>query len=146
LEEVTFVLKRDGERVAVDESRTIKAVAQFLNLCERRQLAEATQYLAPGAVMVFPGNTVYRRLEDMAAASALRYKTILKPDKTFDFFARPDGTMGVICTGTLAGINLHGVEFSGVRFIDRFLIRDGKIVEQQVWNDVAHLGVLDAKP
>ena len=27
--------------------------------------------------------------------------------------------------------------FEGIRYIDRFLMRDGRIVDQKVWNDLA---------
>ncbi|MCC5862905.1 MAG: 4-oxalocrotonate tautomerase [Gammaproteobacteria bacterium] len=28
-----------------------------------------------------------------------------------------------------------------VRFIDRFEVRDGRLVDQQVWNDLAEVGI-----
>jgi hypothetical protein len=33
--------------------------------------------------------------------------------------------------------------FEGVRYVDVFIIEDGLIVEQMVWNDFAELGVLN---
>ena len=36
-----------------------------------------------------------------------------------------------------------GTPYSGIRFIDRFTVRDGKLVDQNVWNDMAE--VLGAK-
>ncbi|HEU5300303.1 MAG TPA: hypothetical protein VFW08_12485, partial [bacterium] len=68
--------------------------------------------------------------------------------KTFeewDVAVRRDGTAIVISTGTLSGENLHGVRFEGVRYIDRFVLRDGRIVAQQVWNDLDTSGVLDRR-
>jgi hypothetical protein len=29
-----------------------------------------------------------------------------------------------------------GTPYSGIRFIDRFTVRDGKLVDQNVWNDM----------
>ncbi len=46
--------------------------------------------------------------------------------------------------GTLQGESLSGRPFSGIRFIDRFVLRNGKIVDQRVWNDMAESGVLGA--
>jgi hypothetical protein len=43
----------------------------------------------------------------------------------------------VYCHGTLEGCWLDGTAFSGVRFIDRFLVQGGLLVSQDVWNDLA---------
>jgi len=59
---------------------------------------------------------------------------------------RADGTAIVVTTGTLEGENRHGVPFAGIRYIDRFAVRDGLIVSQQVWNDLDSTGVLDRRP
>jgi hypothetical protein len=47
------------------------------------------------------------------------------------------------CYGTLYGELLDGTPYSGIRFIDRFTVKDGKLVDQMVWNDMAE--VLGAK-
>ena len=39
--------------------------------------------------------------------------------------------------GGLRGEWADGTPFEGIRYIDRFLIRDGRIVDQKVWNDLA---------
>ena len=41
--------------------------------------------------------------------------------------------------GTLAGEWPDGTAFSGIRFIDRFEVTDGKITQQDVWNDIAEV-------
>jgi hypothetical protein len=43
----------------------------------------------------------------------------------------------VYCFGTLYGEWSDGTPFSGVRFIDRFTIKDGLLTDQRVWNDLA---------
>jgi len=45
----------------------------------------------------------------------------------------------VYCTGTLEGVWLDGRAFSGVRFIDRFEVAEGRIRRQDVWNDLAEV-------
>ena len=65
--------------------------------------------------------------------------------KTFDHvdsFAVVDGQV-VYVMGTLQGINRYGVSFSDVRYIDRFVLKDGLIIQQDVWNDLAESGVLE---
>jgi hypothetical protein len=46
--------------------------------------------------------------------------------------------------GTLYGLNNFGIEFAGVRYIDRFVVEGGLIVSQEVWNDLAESGVLNS--
>ena len=40
-------------------------------------------------------------------------------------------------SGTLYGEWPDGTPFEGNRYIDRFEVRDGKIVKMEVWNDSA---------
>jgi len=60
-------------------------------------------------------------------------------------FPCPDGSV-VVVTGTLCGENLKGVPFQGVRYIDRLVVRDERIVLQQIWNDRVDPGVLEREP
>ena len=50
-----------------------------------------------------------------------------------------EGGAVVHCHGTLSGTFADGAEFQGIRFIDRFTVRDGKLVDQRVWNDMAEV-------
>ncbi|MGB1877264.1 MAG: hypothetical protein ACPHGY_10195, partial [Rhodospirillaceae bacterium] len=54
----------------------------------------------------------------------------------FDEFQDGDETV-VYSTGMLNGEALDGSAISEVRYIDRFVFRDGLMVDQQVWNDLA---------
>ena len=45
----------------------------------------------------------------------------------------------VYCFGTLQGERLDGTPYSGIRFIDRFTVREGRLVDQQVWNDMGEV-------
>jgi hypothetical protein len=45
----------------------------------------------------------------------------------------------VYVLGTLHGRWLDGRTFEGIRFVDRFEIRDGKIRSQEVWNDAGEV-------
>jgi len=44
--------------------------------------------------------------------------------------------MVVYCFGTLYGEWPDGRPFEGIRFIDRFVARAGKLADQKVWNDL----------
>lgn len=118
-----------------------ETIREYLKASGERSMAEAASYLADEAVLVFPQGR-FDDLEEMAAAMAGRYSAISKTYDTWDLMENDGGTV-VVTTGTLSGVNLHGVDFAGVRFCDRFVVRDGLIHEQHVWNDLAESGVLD---
>lgn len=86
-------------------------VRQYLAAMERRDLAAARALLAPGFHMVFPGA---RRFDTLEALVEWGF-------------------------GTLNGELLDGSSYSGIRFIDRFTVRDGKLADQNVWNDMAEV-------
>ena len=71
----------------------------------------------------------------MPQRAASTYLWVKKAFERFDEYEAADGIV-VYNYGTLWGEWLDGAPFEGVRYIDRFLIRDGKIVDQQVWNDL----------
>ncbi|MFK7854887.1 MAG: hypothetical protein AB8B79_12265, partial [Granulosicoccus sp.] len=43
----------------------------------------------------------------------------------------------VYCHGTLSGVWTDSSTFSGIRFVDRFVLSGGLIQSQYVWNDLA---------
>jgi len=119
-------------------------VRRFLDAMERRDLDAARRLLAPDFAMTFPGGVRFERLEDLVAWAAPRYRFVRKRYERFDAAPGPDGT-AVYCFGTLEGEWLDGTAFSGIRFIDRFLTRDGQLADQRVWNDMAETRA-DAAP
>jgi uncharacterized membrane protein YjjB (DUF3815 family) len=119
----------------LNPEQTVKA---YLDAMERRDLATAKSFLAPGFFMVFPGNKRFDSLEQLVASAKERYRSARKAyEKT-----EASGN-SVYCFGTLFGELLDGTPYSGIRFIDRFTVKDGKLVDQMVWNDMAE--VLGAK-
>ena len=123
------------------ESDAVDVVTRFLRLLEDRRLPEASELLAPDVEITFPGGRRFHDLEKQVASSAGRFRGVQKVFEGID--AMPaDGGAVVYVHGTLAGEDLAGVGFSGVRFIDRFEVLDGKIVDQRVWNDLAETGVV----
>ena len=119
-------------------SKAEEVVREYLAAMERRDLAAAKAMLAPGFFMVFPGGARFDSLEQLVASAKGRYRSAKKTYERFDDFGD-----GVYCFGTLYGELLDGTPYSGIRFIDRFTVRDGKLVDQKVWNDMAE--VLGAK-
>ncbi|MEQ8736608.1 MAG: nuclear transport factor 2 family protein [Rhodospirillaceae bacterium] len=111
-------------------------VKEYLRAMEERDLERAHQFLAPDFKMTFPGGRTMTSLEELIAWSKGRYKSVTKTFEGFDVFEAGDETV-VYNTGMLNGEALDGSAISEVRYIDRFVFRDGLIVDQQVWNDLA---------
>ena len=118
-----------------------ETVRAYLDAMERRDLAAAKAFLAPGFFMVFPGNKRFEALEQLVESAKGRYRSARKTYERYE-------TAGdaVYCYGTLHGELLDGAPYSGIRFIDRFTVRGGKLVDQNVWNDMAEVLGARLKP
>ncbi|MFN3143778.1 MAG: tautomerase family protein [Paracoccaceae bacterium] len=111
-------------------------VHTYLTTMEARDLAAAEAMLAPGFTMTFPGGVTMTSLAELIAWSKPRYRFVRKTYERYD--ATQDGATAIVyCFGTLSGEWLDGTAFSGIRFIDRFEIVDGRFTRQDVWNDMA---------
>ncbi len=111
-------------------------VREFLALTQARKLAAAQALLAPGFVMRFPGGAAMHRLEELVQWASVRYRSVAKDFERMDVCTSGE-RVTVVCSGTLHGVWLDGSTFAGIRFIDRFDIREGLIQQQDVWNDLA---------
>ena len=118
-------------------------VRAYLAAMEARDLKTAGSWLAEDALLTFPGPAHFSSLEEMVAWAGTRYKRIGKTYERFDETGTDDGAV-VICQGTLHGEWLDGEKFEGIRFVDWFLIQNGRISQQRVWNDLSESGL--AKP
>lgn len=110
-------------------------VRAFLDAMERRDLAAARAFLADDFAMLFPGGARFTRLEDPVAHGAGRYRWVRKRIERVDEAPAEGGTV-VYCFGTLYGEWPDGGAFEGIRFIDRFAVRAGRLADQKVWNDL----------
>ena len=125
------------------KSPEVEIVDSYLRLMGERKLDEAAKYLSEDAKLTFPGGVTFSDLPSMVADAATRYKTAGKHRDEFYVGTRAsDGATTCVSTGTLFGTTLWGTTFSDVRYIDLFVIRDGLIREQYVWNDLADTGAV----
>ncbi|RMB84712.1 nuclear transport factor 2 family protein [Streptomyces shenzhenensis] len=115
-------------------------VDRYLQLCEDRDLDTAGALLAPGALMVFPGGHRYGSLPQMATAQHGRYQWVRKHRDRYFEGRTEDGLVTVTSLGTLYGEDGAGEPFEGIRYADVFVLRDGLIAEQHVYNDLAGNG------
>ena len=120
--------------VTVEAAKTL--VETFLKTLEARDLPAAQRFLAPGFTMEFPGGNRFTGLDELVAWSSPRYRHVRKSYDWVDALHDGDAIV-VYCSGTLAGEWPDGGAFTGIRFIDRFVVQDGQLVDQKVWNDLA---------
>lgn len=111
-------------------------VHAYLAAMEARDLATAESMLAPGFTMQFPGPVTFTRLAELIEWAKPRYRFVKKAYERFDEAGSAEGAV-VYCYGTLAGEWPDGSAFAGIRFIDRFSVANGRLVDQTVWNDLA---------
>ncbi len=111
-------------------------VRAFLSAMEARALDAAASHLDQGFTMTFPGGVTFGALGELTAWAQGRYHYVTKQYEGFDEAPTAGGAV-VYCFGTLAGEWTDGSAFDGIRFIDRFTVAGGKLVDQKVWNDLA---------
>lgn len=111
-----------------------QTVRSYLDAMERRDLATAKSFLAPGFYMLFPGGKRFDSLEQLVESAKTRYRSAKKKYERYEAAGNV-----MYCFGTLYGELLDGTPYSGIRFIDRFTVKDGRLVDQMVWNDMAEV-------
>lgn len=121
----------------------IGVVRRYLAAMEDRDLALAESMLAPGFWMQFPGPATFTSLSQLIEWAKPRYRFVKKTYDRFDEAPAAEGTI-VYCYGTLGGEWPDGAAFGGIRFIDRFTVAGGKLIDQTVWNDLAEYRMAQA--
>lgn len=137
MEPTGYMRGRTGKDPAPALPDPKNVVRSFLKAMEARDLKTARSFLADGFEMTFPGNKHMSRLEELVDWATPRYRFVQKTFDTFDAYQSAGESTVVFCSGTLSGEWPDGTHFQGIRFIDRFELIAGRIVRQEVWNDVA---------
>lgn len=96
----------------------------------------AARYIADDLRITFTGGRTFRHPRETAAFNAGRYKWVKKKMERTDVVPGRGETI-VYNLGTLYGEWPDGSPFEDNRYVDRFVVRGGKIVEMDVWNDSA---------
>jgi hypothetical protein len=117
-------------------------VDKFLQLGEDRKIDEMESMMAPDSKIEFPGGKCFSTQAEMVESAKGRYSWVRKHRDRY--FVGEDGDQTTVTSiGTLYGENLAGVAFEGIRYVDVFVIKNGLITEQMVWNDFCESGVLE---
>ena len=116
-----------------DAEETVRA---FLDALGRRDLDAANEHLGNGFRMIVTGGHVFTSPGEFAAFSKGRHKGAKKITDTYDIIQDADSTV-VYAMESMSGTWNDGTTFEGVRYIDRFEVAHGKIVDMRVWSDMA---------
>lgn len=123
-----------------DRSAAARLVEAFLEASMVPDPERARTFMADDVTITFTGG---RRMQDpagSAAFNALRYAWVKKRFERTDVAPGADaGETVVYNTGTLYGAWPDGTAFEGNRYLDRFVVRGGRIVRMDVWNDSAEI-------
>jgi hypothetical protein len=123
-------------------------VDEFLRLVMIPDPDAARRYTAPGLRIRFTGNRPMNDPADTTAFNKARYRWVKKRIERTETVASSTlatgvaGAMGqegdvVYSLGTLYGEWPDGTPFEGNRYVDRYVVLDGLIVQMDVWNDSA---------
>jgi hypothetical protein len=129
--------RSDATRVAAE------VVEAFLEASMVPDPHTAARYIADDLKITFTGGRKYAHPRETAAFNARRYKWVKKRMERTDVVPGDDETI-VYNLGTLYGEWPDGTPFEGNRYVDRFVVRGGKIVQMDVWNDSAERLLLHA--
>jgi hypothetical protein len=130
----------EAQAAAFAETETTHAAAAvveaFLEASMVPDPQTAARYIADDLEITFTGGRRYRHPRETAAFNAGRYKWVKKKMERSDVVPGRAETI-VYNLGTLYGEWPDGTPFEGNRYVDRFVVRGGKIVQMDVWNDSA---------
>lgn len=122
---------------ATDETAEAAAIVEkFLVASMVPDPQTAALYIADNLAITFTGGRKYAHPRETAAFNAGRYKWVKKKMERSDVVPGRGETI-VYNLGTLYGEWPDGTPFEGNRYVDRFVVRGGKIVQMDVWNDSA---------
>jgi hypothetical protein len=120
-----------------DETAEAAAIVEkFLEASMVPDPVTAARYIADDLKLTFTGGRKMSHPRDSAAFNAKRYKWVKKKMERSDVVPGTRETI-VYNIGTLYGEWPDGTPFEGNRYVDRFVVRGGKIVQMDVWNDSA---------
>lgn len=100
----------------------------------------AATYVSDDFKLVFTGGRQFSGPAESSAFNAKRYawvkKKFLRTDAALD---AETGDVHVYNTGYLFGEWKDGTTFETNRYMDKFVVRGGKIISTDVWNDSAEI-------
>ncbi|MDQ8023259.1 MAG: hypothetical protein REI94_15585 [Moraxellaceae bacterium] len=113
-------------------------VEEFLRLIMIPDPEAASRFVSPQMAIRFTGGRRMARPADCTAFNAGRYAWVKKKFERTDVVRGASEDEAVVYNiGTLYGAWPDGTPFEGNRYVDRYVLRQGLIVQMDVWNDSA---------
>lgn len=113
-------------------------VEEFLRIIMIPDPAGARVFTSPELRIRFTGGREMRDPTECSAFNASRYAWVKKRFERTDVVEGANDEEAIVYNiGTLHGEWLDRTAFEGNRYVDRYVVRDGKIVQMDVWNDSA---------
>ena len=101
---------------------------------------KARTFVASDVQITFTGGRRFSDPGESSAFNAKRYAWVKKRFERTDVVAGANDSEAIVYNiGTLYGEWPDGTPFEGNRYVDRFVVRGGKIVRMDVWNDSAEI-------
>ena len=116
-----------------------EVVDEFLRLIMIPDPVAARRFASPGMRIRFTGGRAMGDPTECTAFNKARYKWVKKRIERTETVSggSPDGETVVYSLGTLYGEWPDGTPFEGNRFVDRYVVKTGRITDMDVWNDSA---------
>jgi hypothetical protein len=98
----------------------------------------ARAFVSPELRIRFTGGREMHDPSECSAFNAVRYAWVKKRFEQTDVVSGATAQSAIVYNiGTLYGAWPDGTLFEGNRYVDRYLVQDGLIVQMDVWNDSA---------
>lgn len=116
----------------------VKIVDTYLRTIMIPDPVAARQYVAPDMRIRFTGGREMKDPTECTAFNRGRYARVQKRYERYEVVAGASPEEAVVYSlGTLFGEWPDGTPFEGNRYVDRYVLRNGRIVQMDVWNDSA---------
>ncbi len=113
-------------------------VEEFLRIIMIPDPAAARVFTSPDLRIRFTGGREMRDPTECSAFNASRYAWVKKRFERTDVVEGANDEEAIVYNiGSLHGEWLDRTAFEGNRYVDRYVVRHGKIVQMDVWNDSA---------
>ena len=113
-------------------------VDEYLTVLMKPDPVGARRFVGPDLAIRFTGGRAMSDPAECAAFNAGRYAWVKKRFEATEVVVGAELAYAVVYNrGTLYGQWLDGTPFEGNRYVDRYVVRDGLIVQMDVWNDSA---------
>lgn len=119
-----------------EAKRDVAAVEAYLEASMAQDPERASRYIAEGFRVTFTGGRVFTDASGPTSFNKARYGWVKKRIERYEVVTGANETI-VYSLGFLYGEWPDGTPFDHNRYIDRFTVREGKILDTDVWNDSA---------